>query len=117
MRPDPAREIDLDEKPYPEDIEAAVLRLRRSYSTMAPDELRRRVEIRLRQVRRLLAGEGRSSSRRSLLAGAAWLALLRATVQADLSEYEARTLLRRMRDPVLRAALSGRLEALAGPAR
>jgi hypothetical protein len=43
----------------------------------------------LRQVRRLLVGEGRSTSRRSLLAGAAWLALLRATVQADLSEYEA----------------------------
>jgi hypothetical protein len=75
--------------PDPEDIEAAVLRLRRSYSTTAPDELRGRVEIRLRQVRRLLVGEGRSTSRRSLLAGAAWLALLRATVQADLSEYEA----------------------------
>jgi hypothetical protein len=58
MRLDPAEEIDLDEKPDPEDIEAAVLRLRRSYSTTASDQLRRRVEIRLRQVRRLLADPG-----------------------------------------------------------
>jgi transcriptional regulator with XRE-family HTH domain len=84
-----ALEIDPEDVPDPEDIEAAVLRLRRSYSTTAPDELRRRLEIRLRQIRRLLDGEDRSSSRRSLLAGAAWLALLRATVQADLSEFEA----------------------------
>jgi tetratricopeptide (TPR) repeat protein len=66
-----------------------VLRLRRSYSTTSPAELRRRVDVRLRQVRRLLAGQSQQSKRQTLLEAAAWLALLRGTVQADLSEYEA----------------------------
>src|SRR5207237_993414 len=42
-----------------------------------------------RQVRRLLAGQTQLARRQALLEAGAWLALLRGTVQADLSEYEA----------------------------
>jgi len=82
-------EIEPQDPPDPEDVESSVLRLRRSYSTTPPAELRRRVDVRLRQVRRLLSGQTRPARRRSLLEAAAWLALLRGTAQADLSDYEA----------------------------
>jgi transcriptional regulator with XRE-family HTH domain len=82
-------ELDPDDVPAPEDVEAAALRLRRSYSTTPPAELQRRVEVRLRQLRRLLAGERRPATRRTLMEAAGWLALLRGTVQADQHQYEA----------------------------
>jgi transcriptional regulator with XRE-family HTH domain len=82
-------EIDPEDVPSPQDVEAATMRLRRSYSTTAPDQLLRRVNVRLRQVRRLLSGPGRSPGRRTVQEAAAWLALLRATVLADLRQYEA----------------------------
>jgi transcriptional regulator with XRE-family HTH domain len=84
-----ALEIDPDDVPAPEDVEAAVHRLRRSYSTTPPAELQRRIEVRLRQVKRLLSGQARASSRGNLLQAAAWLALLRGTVLTDLKDYEA----------------------------
>src|SRR5207237_9304068 len=62
-----ALEIEPDDVPHPAEITEAVLRLRRSYSTTAPAELRRRIDVRLRQVRRLLAGQARQSRRRDLL--------------------------------------------------
>jgi hypothetical protein len=88
--PDPlaALGVDPDDVPDPRDIEAAVIRLRRSYSTTPPAELQERVEVRLRQIRQLLRGETRGQVRRDLLEGSGWLALLRATVQADQSQYE-----------------------------
>jgi transcriptional regulator with XRE-family HTH domain len=81
--------IEADDVPDLQEIQAAVLRLRRSYSTTPPAELRRRVDERLRQTRRLLNGRGRPSWRRDLLEAASWLALLRATVLADLGQFEA----------------------------
>ncbi|HEY7201869.1 MAG TPA: helix-turn-helix domain-containing protein [Candidatus Dormibacteraeota bacterium] len=84
-----AMELDPDDVPALADVEESVLRLRRSYSTTPPDELQRRVDVRLRQVRRLLVGEQRGPTRRTLLEAAAWLALLRGTVQADQRQYEA----------------------------
>jgi hypothetical protein len=80
--------IDPDDVPEPEDVEAAVMRLRRSYSTTSPDELLRRVDVRLRQVRRLLAGRVGAAPRRSLSEAAAWLILLRGTVQFDARQHE-----------------------------
>src|SRR5258706_10842680 len=80
--------VDPDDVPAPEDIEAAVLRLRRSYSTTSPDELAGRVGVRLRQVRRLLTGQTGGSTRRSLMEAAAWLVLLRGTVQFDARQHE-----------------------------
>ena len=82
--------IDPDDVPPVEDVEAAVLRLRRSYSTTPPLELEQRVGIRLRQVRRLLAGEaGGGAGRRGLTEAAGWLVLLRGTVQFDSRQHEA----------------------------
>ena len=80
--------IDPDDMPEPADIEAAVMRLRRSYSTTPPDELRERTDIRLRQVRRLLGGQVRPTARHALMEAAAWLALLRATVLFDARHHE-----------------------------
>jgi hypothetical protein len=80
--------LDPDDEPDLGDLDAAVLRLRRSYSTTPPDELRRRVDERLRQVRRLLASD-HPEWRSDLLRAASWLALLRATVLVDLRQFEA----------------------------
>jgi len=81
--------IDPDDVPPIEDIEEAVMRLRRSYSTTPPLELERRVNTRLQQVRRLLAGQISPSARHSLGEAAAWLVLLRGTVQFDSRQHEA----------------------------
>ncbi|MGI0131052.1 MAG: helix-turn-helix transcriptional regulator, partial [Thermoplasmata archaeon] len=80
--------LDPDDEPDLEDLQAAALRLRRSYSTTPPDELRLRIDERLREVRRLLAG-GHTEWRSDLLRAASWLALLRATVLVDLRHFEA----------------------------
>jgi transcriptional regulator with XRE-family HTH domain len=80
--------IETDDMPEPEDLAAAVMRLRRSYSTTPPDDLLRRVDTRLRQVRRLLSGRVNPSAHRNLSEGAAWLVLLRATVQFDGRQQE-----------------------------
>ena len=80
--------IDPDDVPTAEDIEAAVMRLRRSYSTTPPIELLQRADTRLRQVRRLLAGEPSAQARRNLSEAAVWLALLRGTVQFDARRHE-----------------------------
>jgi hypothetical protein len=80
--------IDPEDVPQPGDVEAAVMRLRRSYSTTSPDELLQRVDVRLRQVRRLLAGRLGAAPRRSLSEAAAWLILLRGTVQFDSRRHE-----------------------------
>ncbi len=80
--------LDPDDEPDLEDLHDAVLRLRRSYSTTPPDELRLRIDERLRQVRRLLAGD-HAEWRSDLLQAASWLALLRATVLVDLRRFEA----------------------------
>ena len=80
--------LDPDDEPDRGDLDAAVLRLRRSYSTTPPDELRNRVDERLRQVRRLLCGD-HAEWRSDLLRAASWLALLRATVLVDLRQFEA----------------------------
>ncbi len=81
--------IGLDDVPPVEDVEDAVMRLRRSYSTTPPLELELRVNTRLQQVRRLLAGQVSASVRHSLAEGAAWLVLLRGTVQFDSRQHEA----------------------------
>jgi transcriptional regulator with XRE-family HTH domain len=83
-----ALNLDPGDLPDLHDIEAATLRLRRSYSTTPPIELEQRATERLRQIRRLLAGPSKPSWRSSLMESAAWLALVRATVLADLREYE-----------------------------
>ena len=80
--------LDPDDEPDLDDLHAAVLRLRRSYSTTPPDELRLRIDERLRQVRMLLAGD-HAAWRSDLLQAASWLALLRATVLVDLRRFEA----------------------------
>ncbi len=80
--------LDSDDEPDLADLDDAVLRLRRSYSTTPPDELRHRVDDRLRQVRRLLSGD-HAEWRSDLLRAASWLALLRATVLVDLRHFEA----------------------------
>ncbi|MBJ7598174.1 MAG: hypothetical protein DLM67_24520 [Candidatus Nephthysia bennettiae] len=87
--PPAARELVEDELPEPAEMEAAVFRLRRSYSTMPPAELLERIEERRGQLRRLLASEHRPSRRRDLLGTAAWLTLLRANVLPDLRRWEA----------------------------
>ncbi len=81
--------IDPDDVPPVEDVEDAVMRLRRSYSTTPPLELEQRVNTRLQQVRRLLAGQVRTSARHNLAEAAAWLVLLRGTVQFDSRQHEA----------------------------
>jgi transcriptional regulator with XRE-family HTH domain len=81
--------IDPDDVPPVEDVEEAVQRLRRSYSTTPPLELEQRVGIRLQQVRWLLAGQAGGSARRGLTEAAAWLVLLRGTVQFDSRQHEA----------------------------
>src|SRR6266700_2653295 len=81
--------IDPDDVPSVEDVEEAVLRLRRSYSTTPPMELLQRVGIRLQQVRRLLAGQAGGAARRGLTEVAGWLVLLRGTVQFDSRQHEA----------------------------
>jgi transcriptional regulator with XRE-family HTH domain len=83
-----ALEIDPGDLPDQDELESAVTRLKGAYSTTPPDELRDRIDVRLRQVRRLLEGETRSPRRRQLLEVAGWLALLRATAQADASHFE-----------------------------
>jgi transcriptional regulator with XRE-family HTH domain len=80
--------IDPDDLPDLIEIQAASLRLRRSYSTTRPEELRRRIDERLRQIRELL-NRGRPGWRQELLESAAWLTLLRSTVLADVRDYEA----------------------------
>ncbi len=80
--------IDPDDVPAAEDVEVAVMRLRRSYSTTPPVELLQRTDTRLRQVRRLLAGQVSAPARRNLMEAAAWLALLRGTVQFDARQHE-----------------------------
>ena len=47
-------EIDPEDLPDPDELVAAVSRLKRFYSTTPPDELRRRIDVRLRQIRTLL---------------------------------------------------------------
>jgi tetratricopeptide (TPR) repeat protein len=81
--------LDPGDLPDLSDIEAATIRLRRSYSTTPPAELVNRINQRLRQVRRLLADQGRPSWRSTLLDSAGWLALLRGTALADLRQWEA----------------------------
>ncbi|TMC02151.1 MAG: hypothetical protein E6J41_30930 [Chloroflexi bacterium] len=81
--------IDPDDVPPVEDVEDAVMRLRRSYSTTLPLELEQRVNTRLQQVRRLLAGQVSRSARHNLAEAAAWLVLLRGTVQFDSRQHEA----------------------------
>jgi len=81
-------EIDPEDLPDPDELVAAVSRLKRFYSTTPPDELRRRIDVRLRQIRTLLQGETRPVRRREFFEAAGWLALLRATVQADASQFE-----------------------------
>jgi hypothetical protein len=78
----------MDDVPVVEDIEDAVMRLRRSYSTTPPEELLRRVSTRLHQVRRLLSDQVSSSAHRTLMEAAGWLALLRGTVQFDARHHE-----------------------------
>ena len=80
--------LDPDDEADIEEIEAATLRLRRSYSTTRPAELLARLDERLRQVRRMLSRNRRGPIQRSLIRHAAWLSLLRATVQADLRRFE-----------------------------
>ncbi len=80
--------LDPDDVPPPEDIGPCVLRLRRSYSTTAPDVLQQRIDARLRQIRRLLIGEGNVGRKVDLKEAVAWLTLLRGTAQADLLEFE-----------------------------
>jgi transcriptional regulator with XRE-family HTH domain len=79
--------LDPDDLPDLEEIQGATLRLRRSYSTTRPEELRRRTDERLRQIRQLLV-RGRPGWRRELLEAAAWLTLLRSTVLADVKDFE-----------------------------
>jgi hypothetical protein len=81
--------LEPDDVPDLEDIQTAVLRLRRSYSTTPPHELRRRVDERLRQVRSLLSRNERPSWQSDLTEAASWLVLLRGTALADLRDYEA----------------------------
>src|SRR5207244_12686318 len=69
-------------------LQTAGTPLERAYSTTPPGELKERIDVRLRQIRRLLEGETRSPRRRQLLEAAGWLALLRATAQADASQFE-----------------------------
>jgi transcriptional regulator with XRE-family HTH domain len=78
-----------DDLPEVTELEAAVLRLRRSYSTMAPAELLQRIDERRDQFRRLLVSEHRPSRRHALLGAVAWLLLLRANVLPDLRRWEA----------------------------
>jgi transcriptional regulator with XRE-family HTH domain len=86
--PAPLRTIALDDDlPDLEEVQGATLRLRRSYSTTRPEELRRRIDERLRQIRELLV-RGRPDWRGDLLESAAWLTLLRSTVLADARNYE-----------------------------
>jgi transcriptional regulator with XRE-family HTH domain len=80
--------LDPGDVPDLEEIQDASLRLRRSYSTTRPADLRRRIDERLRQIRELLT-RGRPQWRRELMESAAWLTLLRSTVLADVREYEA----------------------------
>jgi hypothetical protein len=82
-------ELDPEDVPAPHELEAAVLRRRRSYSTMSPYELCRRVDARLGQARRLLGDRWPRGVRLSLLASGSWLTLLRATVLTDLERVEA----------------------------
>jgi transcriptional regulator with XRE-family HTH domain len=83
-----ALEIEPGDLPDQDELESAVTRLKRAYSTTPPGELKERIDVRLRQIRRLLEGETRSPRRRQLLEAAGWLALLRATAQADASQFE-----------------------------
>jgi tetratricopeptide (TPR) repeat protein len=81
--------LDPGDLPDVSDIEAATVRLRRSYSTTPPADLVSRLDERLRQVRHLLAGRARPSWRSTLMESAGWMALLRGTAQADLRQWEA----------------------------
>jgi transcriptional regulator with XRE-family HTH domain len=81
--------IDPDDVPPVEDVEDAVMRLRRSYSTTPPLDLEQRVNTRLQQVRRLLAGQVSPPAQHNLAEAAAWLVLLRGTVQFDSRQHEA----------------------------
>jgi transcriptional regulator with XRE-family HTH domain len=82
-------------------IEAAALRLRRSYSRTPPVVLGPQIDTRLRAIRRLLRGNLRSEQRRDLMAAAGWLALLQSTVWFDRSDREQAWL---YRDAALRVA-------------
>lgn len=70
------------------DLDAAVLRLRRSYSTTPPHVLASQIGARLTAIRRLLGGRLTLSQRRDLMADAGWLALLLGTVWFDRAARE-----------------------------
>jgi transcriptional regulator with XRE-family HTH domain len=70
------------------DLEDAVLRLRRSYSTTPPQVLAGQLDARLGTVRRLLRGHLTLAQRRDLMALAGWLALLQGTVWFDRASPE-----------------------------
>jgi transcriptional regulator with XRE-family HTH domain len=70
------------------DMEAATLRLRRSYARMPRSQLIGQIRDRLRRSRRLLQGRLTSSQRRDLQASAGWLALLAGTSYYDVDQRE-----------------------------
>jgi transcriptional regulator with XRE-family HTH domain len=71
-----------------EAIEAATLRLRRSYSRTPSIILAREIRDRLRVVERLLQGRLTMSQRRDITVAAGWLTLLLGTVYFDLGRRE-----------------------------